>query len=146
MIFPFLPFFAAPSAAFPNRRRVIRPVVRATLEYGGRTVDVLALVDSGADYCLFPESVGLALGIPLPNSNVAMFSGTADQRQIAYFEHVKAFLKVPFKPSQAAFSFELYAGFCRTIEHLGLGLLGQHGFFSRYRVTIDHTSEVLGIV
>ncbi len=29
--------------------------------------------------------------------------------------------------------FDLYAGFCDTLEHVGLGLLGQVGFLSRFK-------------
>jgi hypothetical protein len=30
-----------------------------------------------------------------------------------------------------AFSFDLKAGFCESLEHVGMGLLGQRGFFSK---------------
>lgn len=53
-------------------------------------IDTWALVDSGADYCLFPASIAYALGISIPNRYASPFSGTADSPQLAYFETVSA--------------------------------------------------------
>lgn len=145
MLFPFVIFPSLPTAAFPTRTQIKRPVLRLTLERGNRSVVALAIVDSGADECIFPASQGLALGVPIPNPNVLVFSGTANQPQNAYFGNIRAHIWSFANPAQVVFSFDFYAGFCETLEHVGLGLLGQNGFFSRYKVLIDHANSCLEI-
>ncbi|PYU93799.1 MAG: hypothetical protein DMG26_12675 [Acidobacteria bacterium] len=45
----------------------------------------------------------------------------------------------------SAFTFGLDAGFCSTLEHTRCGLLGQNGFFSRFKVTIDHANRYFDV-
>jgi hypothetical protein len=104
-----------------------RPTLKIKLEKNGRRIVVWALVDSGADCCIFPASMAKALGIAIPNSRASPFSGTAEAPQVAYFETVQATIWNG-KATEDPISFELYAGFCNTLEHVGLGLLGQEGF------------------
>ncbi len=104
----------------------------------------VALVDSGADNCIFPASIGMALGIAVPNPNAYVFSGTADAPQIAYFDTLQVTIwnrDINEKPLQ----FEIYAGFCETLEHVGLGLLGQEGFFSRFQVQLYNQQNYFDI-
>ncbi len=86
---------------------------------------------------MFPASFGRNLGIAIPNQNASVFSGTADAPQIAYYETVEASI---WDVEKKAFDlrFNLYAGFCESLEHVGLGLLGQNGFFSLFRISFDH--------
>lgn len=146
MVFPFVSFPAPPTAAFPNRTQIRRPILRLTLERGNRRVASLALVDSGADECIFPASLGAVLGVPIPNPNVLVFSGSANQPQNAYFDKVHVRVWTFASPPQLAFHFDLYAGFCDTLEHVGLGLLGQNGFFSRFKVNMDHAHDSMEII
>jgi hypothetical protein len=145
MIFPFLSFPTPTTPAFPQRTRVSRPALLVDLEYGNHAISVLCLVDSGADDCIFPASIAHALGIAVPNQKQCRFAGTSGQMQIAYFETIKARIATSSVGS-AAVAFQLYAGFCDTIEHLGMGILGQNGFFSRYKVIMDRANEVFEIV
>src|SRR5208337_1173457 len=124
MKFPYAVFPARPDAAFPNRQAISRPLLTVTLERGGLSIATFAIVDSGADNCLFPASLAGQLGIATPNQNAYVFSGTSEQGQIAYFETVKATIWNG-QPQEQPITFELYAGFCDTLEHVGMGLLGQ---------------------
>ncbi len=102
------------------------------------SIAAFAIVDSGADNCLFPASLAGQLGITILNRNAYVFSGTSEQGQIAYFETVKATMWNG-QAGEQPLTFELYAGFCDTLEHVGMGLLGQEGFFSRFEVRFDRT-------
>jgi hypothetical protein len=64
----------------------------------------------------------------------------ADQPQTAYFDNVKATIWNGDK-AENPFTFDLYAGFCDTLEHVGLGLLGQVGFLSRFKIIMDHANN-----
>jgi hypothetical protein len=108
------------------------------LTRGEKSVIAYATVDSGADNCVFPASIGLALGIDLPNPRSSLFSGSRDEPQVAYYEQIDVTI-LPIESEQIStdqepLSFSLYAGFCDTLEHVGMGLLGHAGFFSRFEV------------
>ena len=127
-----------PDAAFPDRTSLDRPIVALLLNKGEKSVIAYATVDSGADNCVFPASIGLALGIDLPNPRGSLFSGSRDEPQVAYYEQIEVTI-LPMESQeiptgQEPLSFPLYAGFCDTLEHVGMGLLGHAGFFSRFEV------------
>ena len=54
-----------PSPAHPGRRSVLRPRIRVRVRHRDRFVDILALIDSGADDCLFPIGIANLLELPL---------------------------------------------------------------------------------
>ncbi|MFZ0311974.1 MAG: hypothetical protein WAL85_04620 [Candidatus Korobacteraceae bacterium] len=135
MRFPYSVLPARPDAAFPNRQSIKRPVLTVLLERDGRSIAGLAIVDSGADNSIFPASIGTALGIAIPNPNTYVFSGTADAPQIAYFDTVSVTIWNG-NATEQRLKFDLYTGFCDSLEHVGLGLLGQEGFFPRFQVLL----------
>ena len=135
---------AKPDAVFPNRQSVGRPIAPLLLEKHGKMLSVLAIVDSGADICLFPASFAAALGISIPNPLAYVFSGTTNHPQIAYFDKIKVTI-LDLLDSQQSISFDLNAGFCDTLEHVGLGLLGQEGCFSRFDVCFHQTESYFEI-
>jgi hypothetical protein len=135
---PYSDLRVRPDAAFPDRRSLDRPIVALLLTRGEKSVIAYATVDSGADNCVFPASIGLALGIDLPNPRSSLFSGSRDEPQVAYYEQIDVTI-LPIESEQIStdqepLSFSLYAGFCDTLEHVGMGLLGHAGFFSRFEV------------
>ena len=142
MKIPYSDLRVRPDAAFPDRRSLDRPIVALLLNKGEKSVIAYATVDSGADNCVFPASIGLALGVDLPNPRSSLFSGSRDEPQVAYYEQIEVTI-LPMESQQISpqistdqepLSFPLYAGFCDTLEHVGMGLLGQAGFFSRFEV------------
>lgn len=140
MRFPYVVFPARPDAAFPNRSSVARPVLPIELSRNGRRIIAYAIVDSGADTCIFPASLALQLGITIPNQHTHVFSGTADEPQIAYFDSVRATIWNGNR-SENPIVFDLQAGFCSSLEHVGLGLLGQEGFFSIFKISFSHAES-----
>jgi hypothetical protein len=135
---PYSDLRVRPDAAFPDRRSLDRPIVALLLTRGEKSVIAYATVDSGADNCVFPASIGLALGVDMPNPRSSLFSGSRDEPQVAYYEQIDVTI-LPMESEQIStdqepLSFSLYAGFCDTLEHVGMGLLGHAGFFSRFEV------------
>jgi hypothetical protein len=141
---PYSVLPAAPNSAFPDRSSISRPLVGLLLEKNGRQAVVFALIDSGADSCVFPASVADSLGIAIPNDRAAAFSGSKNEVQIAYYEQIQATILDMDSPgsetNQETITFPLDAGFCDTLEHVGMGLLGQEGFFSLFSVHF-HASQ-----
>ena len=111
---------------------------------------VFALIDSGADSCIFPASVAESLGISIPNANASRFSGSSNEVQVAYYERVTATILPMDAPNiesnQAPINFPLYAGFCESLEHVGMGILGLEGFFSRFSVNFHYAQSYLEIL
>jgi hypothetical protein len=150
MKIPFSSLPADPDSAFPDRSELKRPIVALLLANGDHQVVVFAVVDSGADVCVFPASVAEQLGISLPSRRISAFSGSGDTSQTAYFEHVEATI-LPMdapgiEPDQPPMTFPLYAGFCESMEHIGMGLLGNDGFFSRFAVSFHHARSYFEIL
>ena len=139
-----------PDSAFPVREAIYRPIVALLLEHGDRQLIAYAVVDSGADLCVFPASFATALGITIPNANVSAFSGSGDVSQIAYFAPLAATIlpmdSPGIDPDQDPITFPLFVGFCETLEHLGMGLLGQEGFFSQHAVSFNRAQSYFEIV
>ncbi len=139
MKLPYSDFPFTPDRAFPERALIRRPVVALYLQSGDRSVVAFAVVDSGADACVFPATVARDLGISFPNERFSKFSGSAEEPQFAFFAEIQATI-LPMDaphidPGQEPMTFSLYAGFCETLEHVGMGLLGHEGFFSRFAVS-----------
>ena len=103
MKFPYRKEGSQPSPAHPGRFNVYRPRVRIRLKYQTRVVDLFALVDSGADDCLFPLEVATYLNLPLSSSRTNRYHGIGPGAITAAFETVT--LEV------GGWSFPLYAGF-----------------------------------
>jgi len=148
-----VPFSILPvgsDSAFPLRTELKRPIVALLLAKEDRQFVVFAVVDSGADLCVFPASVATRLGISLPNDRASTFSGSGETTQLAYFEPIQATI-LPMdapniEPDQEPIAFPLYAGFCETLEHFGMGLLGHESFFSRFTVSFNYTQSYFEIL
>lgn len=135
----YSPLPVKPDAAFPERTAIDHPIVALLLQRGELAVVAYALADSGANSCVFPASVAASLGIEIPNERRSIFSGTLSAPQAAYYAEIQATIlpleSAEIEGDQEPVSFSLYAGFCETLEHVGMGLLGHDGFFSRFAVT-----------
>ena len=68
---------------------VMRPVGRVLLEHRGHAVLLLPYIDSGADVCLVPKSVGEALGFSLEQGEVQELSGVGEGRVAVAFKTVR---------------------------------------------------------
>jgi len=126
-------FPAEPSQAFPRRFSAIRPVIPIQLIRGGKRVRYLAIIDSGADLCIFHAEIGELLGITVESGKLLQFSGISSQQLAAYFHDIKI--------EVGGYEFDCYVGFSRDLENLPYGLLGQLGFFNLFDILFDYGRE-----
>jgi Aspartyl protease len=119
-----------PSAAFPQRMRTFRPRIAVVLATQVAAFPCYALVDSGADDCIFPASFGAQLGLNVYTGRHYAFGGAGGGgSQNAYFFDLQITL-------QNIARYRIPVGFSTALEDFGIGLLGQNGFFdSRSRLT-----------
>jgi len=124
-------FDATPSEAFPRRRSASRSVIPIQLINGANRVRHLALIDSGADFCVFHASLGEVIGLAIESGKLDHFGGISGQQQLeAYFHSIQIGI--------GGYEFNCWAGFSREIEHLPYGVLGQVGFFSLFDIHFDY--------
>ncbi len=121
-------FSHASSPAFPSGRVAARPILLLTLINGENRLTCYGIVDSGADYCVFPLSFALVLGLnPQTATQSDRSSGLGSYNIPTYFWPVNIDLA-------GITQFPVYAGFTEGLNHWGVGLLGQKGFFDRFSV------------
>jgi hypothetical protein len=117
-----------PTDAFPHQANVARPQIQTYLEFKGHKLQFRfpCVIDSGADYCMFPAQFGEALGIAIREGKTQATAGIGDD--MAYFHAVKVYVEI----ERNTYYFDCYAGFMYSLDRIGLGLLGRHGFFELF--------------
>lgn len=117
----------------------LRPYLRIFLRNGYATTPSLyGLVDSGADYSIFPYDLARQyLKLGLNNAETWTFEGTTGKPQIAYLALVE--INILNNDSTAAdFQFSAKVAFCPDFKFGGGILLGQSGFLSEFKTTFNH--------
>ena len=112
---------------FIDTTRFARPYIPVTLRSQKRVMEpLLALVDSGADFCLFDGELSYLLDLDLAKLEQIKLSGVAG-KAIGYVAHIEIGVNTTFFPVPAVFSFDF------SPDEFG-GLAGQVGFFDTYIV------------
>ncbi len=138
--FPYIRLPSIPSPAFPNRTFVDCPALITNIEYRGKVFpqNFYSIIDSGADHCAFPSTIGSHVGIDVPSGPSDRTTGVAGT-DITYYHQVKIWFQI----NQDWYHFDCYAGFLRGLDQIGMGLLGRHGFFDLLEsITLDNKRTV----
>ncbi len=112
---------------------ILRPVIPIEIVYKERFIKYEALVDSGADFCIFDSQIGELLGIDIengPSQEVAGITGTKEE----YYIH-------PVTIKVGGWPYKVDVGFLPNIARLGYGVVGQKGFFDKFVVKFDLKKE-----
>jgi hypothetical protein len=94
--------------------------------------------DTGADACLFPLSLAVMLQIDVLKLPKAMVRGVGNSANLTYYDKVSIDLG-------NGIAFTSYVGFSEGMAQVGLGLLGQAGFFEYYTVEFKHRERTYTI-
>ena len=87
-----------------------------------------SLVDSGADFCVFPANVGKAIGLDVyEGDNVSTFG--IGGHETLYFHKVTVEVII----NEQSLKFECRAGFSTKLNAKGIGFLGRDGFFDLFQ-------------
>jgi hypothetical protein len=113
-----------------STRRV--PLVKVTLFHQDKKVNVLAMIDSGADICVFNLGYAQALGIDLSQCDPVVVSGVEGTAQDCYRTTIDLEPEgLPRIKLQALF-----------IDSPGVdGLLGQEGFFDQHIISFHRKDD-----
>src|SRR5690348_8977631 len=99
-----------PSHTFPylliDKSKFIRPYIPVILRSQKRSMEpLLALVDSGADFCLFDGELSYLLDLDLSGLEQIDLSGVAG-KATGYLAHIEIGVNHRFIPVPAVFSFD----------------------------------------
>ena len=113
---------------------ILKPVIPFELVSGSKEIKYNALIDSGADFCIFDGQMGELLGLDLNSGQSLDFGG------IQALKGAKAFLH-EIKIKIGGWSYKTIVGFSYDIAPFGFGILGQKGFFDLFSVKFDYQKE-----
>lgn len=124
------PYYAVPVDKFDSGKPThvaYRPLVKIILKNNNKKYETLALVDSGADNCLFPIAFGYALGLDIKSVKPEIIRGINNIKTPAYYHKITLTIR--------GNSIEVRCGFC---DDLPIVILGQEGFFEIYDITFRY--------
>jgi len=132
MKFPYQKFPGPPILSHPDRKSVLRPTIPVCLvnKQSGEHANYIALIDSGADYCIFHASMGEVIGLDVRSGKKMEYFGIAGVKQTAYFHEIVL--------SVGGWKFDCYVGFSYDFDQMPYGVLGQDGFFDKFKIVLDH--------
>jgi aspartyl protease len=108
-----------------------RPAIRVILWHNHRrSAPLEAILDTGADHCIFNSEVGDSLGVPVTRGVKVPISGFLRDAVTTGFLHT---LSVTI----AAQTYDMPIVFVHGIS--AIGILGQIGFFDQFVATFDWT-------
>ena len=102
-----------------------RPILSLILSYGTKKLNVLGLVDTGADECLFPGEFATILGHDLIKGRPRTFAGIGGA--ITGYLH-----QTDIKIESYKLRINIY--YSNDWNRWGFGLLGQNSFLTRFDV------------
>jgi len=114
-----------------------RPYLIVRLLNGDRHKDVISLVDSGADICLFHSDIGRMLGIEIETAPELAFQGVSGVREVAYLHRIDLVVR-------GLSQITLDVGFTNSMT-AGTGLLGQRGFFEQFQISFELSQELFEV-
>ena len=119
MIFKYLEF---PLKTKSNvlGKSILRPIIPIKISFNGITAKYAALIDSGADFCIFDAEIGEYLGINVQSGLKEVFGGVQEgSGSTAFFHEITLNISGHEAKTQVGFSY--------NIAKHGYGLLGQKG-------------------
>jgi hypothetical protein len=126
--FPYVALPLPADEARPHGLIAHRPLAFATVTASsGESARCLVMPDSGADACLFPLSLALLLKLDVLKLPKSLTGGVGSNANITYYDTITIDLG-------NGIAFSAYTGFTQGMDQMGLGLLGQDGFFEHFRV------------
>lgn len=121
----------------PTKPPARRPYVVIRLVCGSSFQDLWCLVDSGADVCLFPSSIGRLVGIDVESGRKGEIGGIAEQPIAVYYHSLRLIVK-------GLSGVDVEAGFTDS-KGVRTGILGQKGFFDNYKIVFERYKNTVDI-
>lgn len=126
---PYQKIQIPPRLDFPAKT-IYAPILKTSLFHKNkeRLFYFDSIVDSGADFCVFPANVGKAIGLDVSEGKNILTFGVGG-KEMLYFHKVT--VEVIIKDE--SWTFESYVGFSTKMNAKGIGFLGRDGFFNLFQ-------------
>ena len=124
-IIPYFPIHIPHRGDIPSKT-IYSPILDTYLFYKGKQTNFSfqSVVDSGADFCVFPAKFGELIGIPV-KKGVEIPTFGVGGRETLYFHAIEIGIVI----KEQIWKFQCDAGFSFKMNMKGVGLLGRKGFF-----------------
>lgn len=132
--FDYLKLDARPTPAFPRQRSISRPLIPVKLLNEGELVKTIALIDSGADWCIFHGDLGELIGLDVRSGMEQDFYGIIGSGPGQIFFH-------DISVEIGGIAYPMRCGFSYDISPNGYGVLGQFGFFDTFDVNFKRRKQ-----
>lgn len=120
---------------FSEKDKLLRPIIPVSIKYKQRSIYYEALIDSGADFCIFPIAIGRKLGISLDSAKRIYFAGATGDPVLGLIE------KISLQIGETTFNTKIVFADLSGKK----ALLGQYGFFDKFIVKFDFKREEIEI-
>lgn len=109
---------------------ILKPIIPIKISYKENSLKYGALIDSGADFCIFDAEIGEYIGIDIKSGVKEIFGGVQELGKAEAFLH-KINLNI------GGWDYKATVGFSYDIAKHGFGILGQKGFFDLFSIKFD---------
>lgn len=120
---------------FSSKQFVYRPIMKISLGYKELSLRFEALIDSGADFSIFPIEIAYRLNIPIKKAKKIYFSGVGGESFEGIVANIIIEVDTEIIKTKAVF----------TEAKENTGILGQRGFFDHFDVNFKYKSRVIEI-
>lgn len=122
----------------PHKKWIARPIIPITLFGPAGNINISALIDSGADRCLFNAEIGQEIGLDIYAGQREFFSGIEGGRLIGYLHKIQLQIMGIDK------IIDIVAGFTEAKNIIPI--LGQDGFFDNFRIRFEKDHDIIEII
>jgi predicted aspartyl protease len=137
MKFSYFKFPLVPRSEFFGNY-ILKPIISVKVINGNNSLNYDALIDSGADFCIFDAEIGEVLEIDVKSGRKEIFGGIQEKGGAeAFFHNVKINI--------GGWEYKTKIGFSYDIAKHGYGILGQKGFFDIFSVKFDYLKAEIEI-
>ena len=117
---------------------VLRPIIPISISTDSYPVRYLALIDSGADFCIFDAEIGEVIGLDVKSGKLETFSGIQPGKPTECYLHEVTI-------NIGGHNYKTIVAFSYHISTKGYGILGQKGFFDLFKVSFEYQKERIEI-
>jgi hypothetical protein len=142
---PALPWRYPFQVDAPRQREILRPIVSARLVGGDLSSPVKALVDSGCEHVLAAPWMASDANVSLDSPKYSINLGIGGDSPLVRFVDVGIRLLHPEGDDDQFIEWEAEVSFPDMWRAAWPMLLGQHGFFDRFTVSM-HRSAALTVI
>lgn len=115
-----------------------RPLIPLEISCNGEKLITYALVDSGADVCLFGEDLCRKLGVVMKSGKKQSLQGVGKGKVLFYLHQIRLGI------GQEKVKTEV--GFSGQMKHIPFAILGQKGFFENFLVAFNYPKKWIEVV